>query len=60
MDLDGSGDVDELPDPVQRLREAGAVKAGLGKSSTGASISTDWLQVDEALASATVTQKHSG
>src|SRR5580704_1648503 len=47
MDLDTSGDPDDAPNPFEKLREQGAIRAALGKSNPGASISLDWLRVDE-------------
>jgi len=45
LDLDESGDVDELPNPFERLKHEGAVRAALGKSN-GASVVLD-LSVPE-------------
>jgi hypothetical protein len=42
------GDVDDdAPNPFEELKHQGAVRAALGKANTGATISTDWLHVDE-------------
>jgi hypothetical protein len=42
MDLDKSGDVDELPNPFEQLKHDGAVRAALAKSDKRVSVAFDW------------------
>jgi hypothetical protein len=42
MDLDKSGDVDELPNPFEHLKHDGAVRAALAKSNKRVSVAFDW------------------
>ena len=47
FDLDKSGNVDDMPDPIKKLWEQAPVAAALANADRSVAISTDWLHMDE-------------